>query len=235
MTGAAVRVHDLTVRYGDILALDAVSAAFGPGLSVVIGVNGSGKTSLLRTIAGVHPHAVGAVVIGGEEAARARAAGAVAFVPQADGVDWGFPVSVADVVEMGRYGRREGRGPRREAAAAALDRVGMGGHARRQIGELSGGQRRRVFLARAIAQEAPVLVLDEPLAGVDTTAQTAFHSLLRGLADEGRTVIMSTHDLGSIPDLAGHVVVLHQRVLAAGSPAKVLTPAVLARAFEGAP
>ena len=157
------------------------------------------------------------------------------YVPQADAVDWAFPVRVQDVVLMGRYGRMGARRvPRpadRAAVAAALDRVGLAELAGRQIGALSGGQRKRAFLARAIAQDAELLLLDEPFAGVDKGTEESITALLHGLRDEGRTIVVSTHDLAGVAELCDEVVLLHQRVLAHGTPREVLAPEVLAGTF----
>jgi len=227
----SIEIAGLTVAYGEVLALDDVSAVVEPGLTVLIGVNGSGKSSLLGAIAGSVTPTRGRVLIDGDDAAVARREGRLAYVPQADAVDRDFPVSVRDVTGMGLYAHRLGRAETRARIAAALERVGMADLAGRQIGELSGGQRRRVFLARAIAQEAPTIVLDEPLGGVDAGVQATFHGVLRELVAEGRTVLMSTHDLETVPDLADHAIVLHQRLIAAGPPRDVLTDDLLARAF----
>jgi manganese transport system ATP-binding protein len=232
---STISTHDLTVRYGDLVALDNVSVTAAPGLTVVIGVNGSGKSSLLGAICGAVQPASGTVRIGDESAALARQQGAVAFVPQADAVDRDFPVTVRQVVEMGTNAANVSRRDGRRRAHAAIERVGLAGLEQRQIGELSGGQRRRVMVARAVAQEAKVLVLDEPDAGVDSSARSDIYALLRSFVDDGRTVLMSTHDLASVPDIADHAIVLHRRVIAEGSPSAVLTPHVLAQAFGVAP
>ena len=232
MTNTSVRVDNVTVAYGEVLALDAVSAEITPGLTVLIGVNGSGKSSLIKTIVGAVKPLSGRIWVGDERASKARANGKVAYVPQAESVDWDFPVTVQDVVSMGGYATHGGVS--RSEVGHALERVGMGDLSHRQIGELSGGQRRRVFLARAIVQDAPVLVLDEPATGVDPSAQKSFHRVLKSLVGEGRTVLMSTHDLASVPDLADDAIVLQQRVIAQGPPAETLTPEVLARAFGAA-
>ncbi|WP_062378570.1 metal ABC transporter ATP-binding protein [Demequina pelophila] len=226
-----VEVRGLTVAYGEVLALDDVSFAVGPGLTVLLGVNGSGKSSLLAAIAGSLVPTRGTVHIDGGDAAVARRAGRLAYVPQADAVDRDFPVSVSEVVAMGTYARHVSHAHLRVAVRDALARVGLDGLERRQIGELSGGQRRRVLLARALVQDAPTIVLDEPLGGVDAGVQATFYALLRELVGEGRTILMSTHDLASVPDLADRAILLHQRVIADGPPREALTDDLLARAF----
>lgn len=233
--GHVIATHGLTVAYGEVLALADVSIEVPPGLTVLIGVNGSGKSSLLGCIAGSVRATAGHVTIAGADAGEARARGDMAYVPQADSVDPDFPVTVRHVVQMGRFAAPGTRAEHRQAVADAIARVGLEGLERRQIGELSGGQRRRVLLARALAQDAQALVLDEPDAGIDTGARRDIHAVLRELVHDGRTVLMSTHDLASVPDVADHAIVLHQRVIAEGAPADVLTPEVLARAFSGTP
>jgi manganese/zinc/iron transport system ATP- binding protein len=160
---------------------------------------------------------------------------AVAYVPQREAVDWDFPITVREVVEMGRY-RAAGwvRRLRREDRAivdAALERVGMRAYARRQIGELSGGQRQRVFLARALAQEADVLLMDEPFAGVDARTEAALLALLAEQRDEGRSVVVVHHDLGTVRRAFDWALVLNVRAIACGPVADVLVPDVLARAY----
>lgn len=237
-TAAALDVHDLTVRYGDVLALDGATLTLGRGsIAGLVGVNGSGKSTLMRAVVGAVRPARGTVRILGAPADDARRTGAVAHLPQSQDVDWTFPVVVRDVVEMGRYARlgrlRHLRAPDRAVVAEALDRVGLADLADRQIGKLSGGQRQRVFLARAIAQEADVLLLDEPFAGVDKRQESGILTLLRELADAGASILVSTHDLPSLPALVDHVVLLQRRVLFAGPPAEALAPERLIEAFTG--
>jgi manganese/iron transport system ATP-binding protein len=178
------------------------------------------------------------VLIGGEPVEAALRRNRVAYVPQSEEVDWTFPVSVRDVVMMGRYGHmnilRIPRAADRAAVAAALERVGMGALADRQIGELSGGQRKRVFLARAMAQGAELLLLDEPFTGVDATTEQAIIALLKGFREEGRIVLVSTHDLGSIPEFCDEVVLVNRTVLASGPTTEVFTEENLRLAFGGA-
>lgn len=232
----AIDVSCVTVRYGDTLALDNVDLQVAHGaVTGLIGMNGSGKSTLFRTIMGVTTPSAGSVRIDGEPPQLARASGAVAYVPQAEEVDWSFPVSVRDVVMMGRYGkqgilRRASRADR-DAVDTALARVGLSDLASRQIGRLSGGQKKRTFVARAIAQDARVLLLDEPFAGVDKPSEAMITRVLIELAAEGRGVIVSTHDLAGLPDLARDVVLLRNRVLFHGDVAEGLEPRILARAF----
>lgn len=233
-------VDRLSVRYNDTQALEDVSLTLRTGsICGLIGVNGSGKSTLFTAVMGLLVPDHGSVRLFGGTTTEARRQGLVAYMPQAEGVDWTFPVSVADVVAMGLYGRlgpaRRLRASDRTAVEEALDRVGLAALRKRQIGQLSGGQRKRVFIARSIAQDARLLLLDEPFAGVDQVSQASMTSLLRALRDEGRTVLVSTHDLAGVPDLCDDALLLHRRVLAQGIPDEVLTQANLAKAFGSLP
>lgn len=233
---SALAVRGLTVRYREVLALDAVDLDVAPGEACgLVGMNGSGKSTLFRAVVGLVRAEAGRVEVLGTSSARARGTGAVGYVPQVDELDRDFPVSVEEVVLMGRYhrmGARRRPGPAdRAAVASALDRLGIGDLAARRIGELSGGQRQRVMLARALAQEARLLLLDEPFTGVDVASQAVVTDVLRELLAGGCAVLVSTHDLALVPDLCRSAVLLHHRVLAAGPTAEVLTPGNLARAF----
>ncbi|KTR86575.1 ABC transporter [Leucobacter chromiiresistens] len=233
---AAIDVQNVTVRYGDVLALDDATLQVDAGrVTGLIGMNGSGKSTLFKSIMGAVRPERGAVRIGGLTPAAARASGRVAYVPQSEDVDWAFPVSVRDVVMMGRYGRlgitrRAGSADRR-AVEHALERVELADLGDRQIGALSGGQKKRAFVARSIAQDAETLLLDEPFAGVDQRSEATIVRLLRELASGGRTVLVSTHDLHALPDLADEAALLLRRVLFRGSVREALTPERLAQAF----
>ena len=233
---AALRIAGLTVRYGEVLALDGVDLTVEPGEACgLIGVNGSGKSTLFKATVGLVRPAAGAVAVLGGPADRARRAGLVAYVPQADDLDRDFPVSVEDVVLTGRYHLmgplRRPSARDRAVVAQALARVGLGELAGRQVGRLSGGQRQRVLLARALAQEARLLLLDEPFTGVDAGSEAAVTAVLRDLVAEGCSLVVSTHDLSMLPALCARSVLLHRRVLAHGPTAEVVTPENLARTF----
>lgn len=236
LTAPAIAVAGLRVSYGEVHALTGVDITLDKGLvHGLVGMNGSGKSTLFKSLMGrVRPNS-GTVLLSGLSPDGARAAGIVSYMPQAENVDWDFPVSVRDVVMMGRYGRmnrsRMVRKADREAVARALAEVELTDLADRQIGRLSGGQKKRAFLARAMAQEASILLLDEPFAGVDKPSEETIISLLRRLAADGRTIVVSTHDLAGLPTLADDVVLLHQRVIAHGPPSEVLRPEVLGLAF----
>ncbi|CAM2806756.1 metal ABC transporter ATP-binding protein [Actinomyces slackii] len=231
-----LEVRGLSVRYGPLLALDDASLEVLPGrICGLVGANGSGKSTLFNAVMGLVAPEAGTIIIDGTPGAIARRRGVVGYVPQEDAVDRDFPISVGEVVTTGRYGhmgplRRPSRADR-QAVEAAMERTGIDGLSRRQIGELSGGQRKRVFVARAIAQGARLLLLDEPFAGVDRVSEAAIVGLLRELAAEGCAVLVSTHDLGSLRELADDAVLLAGRVLAAGPIEQVLTPQAIAHAF----
>lgn len=235
---SALDVRGLHVRYGDVTALDGVDLTLAHGrVCGLVGVNGSGKSTLFKSVMGVVRPDAGTVRVDGGPPADARRRGAVGYVPQSEDVDWAFPLSVRDVVMTGRYGHLGfTRRPRRadhEAVATALERVDLTDLADRQIGNLSGGQRKRAFVARGIAQEARVLLLDEPFAGVDKRSEATMTTLLRELAAAGVTVLVSTHDLHALPALADEAALLMRRVLLHGTPDEVLRPENLARAFGG--
>lgn len=236
ITESAIEIKDLTVRYGSVLALDSVSVDIPErGITGLIGMNGSGKSTLFKSVMGVVSHESGLVRVAGHSPAEARKRGLVGFVPQSEDVDWTFPVSVRDVVMMGRFGRmgatRRARRADVDAVASAIDRVGLTAFADRQIGRLSGGQRKRAFVARGIAQEATIMLLDEPFAGVDKTTEAKVVSVLHELADEGVTILVSTHDLHALPRLADRAVLLQRRVVYSGPVAEALRPENLSRAF----
>ncbi len=236
---AAISVDRASVVYRNgRRALDNASFVVPSGsITALVGVNGSGKSTLFKAIMGIAPLATGAIRIFGAPVDEALRRHAVAYVPQSEDVDWNFPVLVDDVVMMGRYGHmgflRRPKPQDREAVATALGRVGMLDFRRRQIGELSGGQRKRVFLARALAQDARLILLDEPFTGVDVGAEEAIIALLRDLRAGGRSMLVSTHDLGGAPTFCDRAVLLNQTVLASGPIDQVFTEDNLRNAFGG--
>jgi manganese/iron transport system ATP-binding protein len=234
-----LRLDDVSVTYrSGVTAVDAASFALPQGtITALVGVNGSGKSTLFKAIMGFVPVATGRVEILGMPAREALAKNLVAYVPQAEEVDWTFPVLVEDVVMMGRYGhmnwlRRPGARDR-VLVESALARVGMAEFRGRQIGELSGGQRKRVFLARALAQQGVVILLDEPFTGVDVTTEDQIVALLRELRDEGKVLLISTHNLGSVPEYCDRAVLIDRRVLVSGPTETVFTQENLEQAFGG--
>ncbi|RQO50374.1 ABC transporter [Rhodococcus sp. KBW08] len=232
----AIRVENVSVHYGEVHALDDVDLTLNSGsVCGLIGMNGSGKSTLFKVIMGMIKPDNGSVRIAGLDAAAARKSGRVGYVPQSEDVDWTFPISVRDVVMMGRYGHlgflRRPRRADREAVAAALERVELTEFADRQIGQLSGGQKKRAFVARGIAQDASILLLDEPFAGVDKRSEATISTLLRELAADGRSILVSTHDLHAVPKLCDEAVLLMRKVLVHSDPDTVLQPENLALAF----
>lgn len=236
MSAPAVTVQDLTVRYGDVLALkDASLELKNSRICGLVGMNGSGKSTLFKAIMGLVKPDSGTVRVNGGTPAQARKSAAIGYVPQSEDVDWAFPVSVHDVVMMGRYGhmgftRRPSKADKL-AVDEALERVELTDYAQRQIGQLSGGQKKRAFVARGIAQDATILLLDEPFAGVDKRSEATITRLLREQARAGAAILISTHDLHALPELADEAVLLMQRVLMHGDPKTVLRPENLAMAF----
>ncbi|HMM63409.1 MAG TPA: manganese/iron ABC transporter ATP-binding protein [Mesorhizobium sp.] len=237
--GAGIAVRDATVTYRNgHTALRSASFEIPTStITALVGVNGSGKSTLFKAIMGFVRLAGGGIRVLGMPVAEALRKNLVAYVPQAEEVDWNFPVLVEDVVMMGRYGHmgmmRIARAADHAAVAKALARVNMGEFRKRQIGELSGGQKKRVFLARALAQDGRVILLDEPFTGVDVKTEDAIIDLLRELRDEGRVMLVSTHNLGSVPEFCDRTVLVRNTVLAYGPTAETFTQANLEKAFGG--
>ncbi len=238
-TGQGIAARDVTVTYRNgHTALRHASFEIPQGtVTALVGVNGAGKSTLFKAIMGFVPVASGEIRLLGLTVREALRRNLVAYVPQSEEVDWSFPVLVEDVVMMGRYGHmgflRRPSGADRAAVDAALARVGMSDLRHRQIGELSGGQRKRVFLARALAQDGRVILLDEPFTGVDVGTEDQIIALLRELRDEGRVMLVSTHNLGSVPEFCDRVVLVKGTVLAHGPTETTFTRENLERAFGG--
>jgi manganese/iron transport system ATP-binding protein len=237
--GASISVRDLTVTYANgLTAVRDATFELDPGtICALVGVNGSGKSTIFKAIMGFVRPAAGEVRLCGLPVEDALRKNLVAYVPQSEDVDWNFPVLVETVVMMGRYGhmnflRMPSRADRYKVDEA-LERVGMSAYRHRQIGELSGGQRKRVFLARSLAQEGRIILLDEPFTGVDVKTETAIISLLRELRASGHLMLVSTHNLGSVPEFCDRVVLINRTVLAAGPTAEVFTQRNLELAFGG--
>lgn len=231
--------RDVTVTYRNgHTALRSASFAIPDGtITALVGVNGAGKSTLFKAIMGFVPVAKGEIRLLGLGVRQALKQNLVAYVPQSEEVDWSFPVLVEDVVMMGRYGHmgflRIPAKADHDAVDAALARVNMLDFRHRQIGELSGGQKKRVFLARALAQDGRVILLDEPFTGVDVKTEEQIIALLRELRDEGRVILVSTHNLGSVPEFCDRVVLVKGTVLAHGPTATTFTRENLEAAFGG--
>ncbi len=233
---APLSIHDMTVAYHRKPVLWDVDYDAPAGALVgIVGPNGAGKSTLLKAVLDLVPRASGRVLIYGRPYRQNRRL--VGYVPQRESVDWDFPVSALDVVAMGRYGRigwfRPVTRSHREAARAALERVGLADLARRQISQLSGGQQQRVFLARALAQDAQVYFMDEPFASVDAATEQAIIDVLRDLRRAGKSVLVVHHDLQTVPEYFDHVLLLNMRIVAAGPTREVFTPANLRKTYGG--
>ncbi|MBV7377962.1 manganese/iron ABC transporter ATP-binding protein [Maritimibacter dapengensis] len=234
-----IMAQDVTVTYRNgHTALRHASFGIPRGtVTALVGVNGAGKSTLFKAIMGFLPVASGEIRLLGQSVRDALKQNLVAYVPQSEEVDWSFPVLVEDVVMMGRYGHmgllRRPSKTDREAVDAALARVNMQDFRHRQIGELSGGQKKRVFLARALAQEGQVILLDEPFTGVDVKTEEQIILLLREMRDEGRVMLVSTHNLGTVPEFCDRTILVKGTVLAHGPTETTFTRENLEMAFGG--
>ncbi len=232
----AIETRDLTVAYNRRPAVENVTLSVPRRAMVgIVGPNGGGKSTLIKAVLGLVPREGGEVKILGRQVDR-RARRLVGYVPQREDVDWNFPVSAFDVVMMGRVPSmkllRRPTTRDREIVWEALRTVGMEKFADTRIGEFSGGQQQRVFLARALAQEAEVLLLDEPVSGVDAPSQHEIFDLLRGLQEAGKTVIVTTHDLSCVAERFDLALLLNRRVVAFGRPEEVFTPELLNETYQ---
>lgn len=232
----ALEFQGVTVRHGDVVALEQVTVSLGAGaLHAIVGPNGAGKSTLIRVAAGLQPVAAGHARVMGQTP-RPGLEGVV-FVPQRQSVDWSFPATVLDVVLQGAMAHApwwRWRVPgARARALASLERVGLADLAERSISALSGGQQQRVFLARALAQQGRLLLLDEPFSGVDAGSSRELFALFRSLVEEGCTLVVVHHGLHEVIQHADQVLLLQRSVIASGPPEEVIRPEVLARAWGG--
>ena len=237
--GDGILAEGVTVTYRTgVTALRDASFAIPKGtITALVGVNGAGKSTLFKAIMGFLPLAQGRIRLLGLPVREALRQNLVAYVPQAEEVDWSFPVLVEDVVMMGRYGHmgflRRPTADDRAKVDQALQRLGLTDLRHRQIGELSGGQKKRVFLARALAQEGKIILLDEPFTGVDVTTEEQIVALLRTLREEGHVMLVSTHNLGSVPEFCDRTILVKGTVLAHGPTETIFTRDNLERTFGG--
>lgn len=234
----SLSVQNVSVRYNNgHTALENVNFLLQGGtICALLGVNGSGKSTLFKSIMGlIKPQ--GTISVVGMPVNQALKRNLIAYVPQSEEVDWQFPVSVYDVVMMGRYGYmnflRIPSATDKQKVQEAMERVNIAHLHGRQIGELSGGQKKRVFLARALAQESQVILLDEPFTGVDVGTENTIIALLKQLRDEGHLILVSTHNLTTVPNFCDQAVMINRTVLAAGSIETTFTPDNLERVFGG--
>jgi manganese/zinc/iron transport system ATP- binding protein len=231
-----VEVHDVTVAYHRKPVLWDVDLTFSdPRLVGIVGPNGAGKSTLLKAMLGLVPLASGNVRFLDRPLSQSRQF--VGYVPQRSTIDWDFPISVLDVVLMGTYGqlgwvRRPGAAER-ERAQQCLKKVGLNGLESRQISQLSGGQQQRTFLARALAQDAKIYLMDEPMAGVDAATERVVFNLLHEFRDQGKLVLAVHHDLRTVPIYFDDVVLLNMRVVASGPVKQVFTPENLQKTYGG--
>jgi ABC-type Mn2+/Zn2+ transport system ATPase subunit len=237
MNAIGIDIENVTVAYHGKIALHRASLQLQSGsICGLVGMNGAGKSTLFKAIMGFVKPTNGRILVNGLPIDRAQKTNIVAYVPQSEEVDWHFPVSVYDVVMMGRYGYmnvlRIPRSIDKQAVRESLERVQMLDLRDRQIGELSGGQKKRTFFARALAQQAQVLLLDEPFAGVDVKTEKMLIDLLLQLRQLGHTILISTHDLASIKTFCDRVVLINRSILAYGNTADVFTPENISRAFD---
>ena len=236
-TGITTTNLSVTYRNGHTALRNASFEIPNGTITALVGVNGAGKSTLFKALMGFIPPATGEINILGMSVKNALKKNIVAYVPQAEEVDWSFPVLVEDVVMMGRYGHMGFlRNPKKvdlHSVTSALERVDMINFRHHQIGELSGGQRKRVFLARALAQNGEVVLLDEPFTGVDVQTEEAITQLLREMRDEGKIILVSTHNLGSVPEFCDRSILVKQTILAHGPTNTTFTRENLELAFGG--
>lgn len=236
MSVPSIQVENVTVTYSGKVALHGANLQLSAGsICGLVGMNGSGKSTLFKAIMGFVKPKTGRVLIHGLPMKKVQKENLVAYIPQSEDVDWNFPVSVEDVVMMGRYGymnmlripsRRD-----RQIVLDSLERTHMHEFKDRQIGELSGGQKKRAFLARVLAQQGEVILLDEPFSGVDIKTEKAIVQLLVELRDAGKTILISTHDLASIATFCDRAILVNRTILAYGPTSEVFTEENLSRTF----
>lgn len=236
---SSIYVNNVTVKYNNgHTAIRNVSFQLEGGTTcALVGVNGGGKSTLFKSLMGLVKPQQGDILLCGLSIKQALKQNLVSYVPQSEEVDWQFPVSVYDVVMMGRYGYMNFlRIPTeidKQKVQQAMQRVDIEHLAHRQIGELSGGQKKRVFLARALAQQSQIILLDEPFTGVDVKTENAIVDLLGQLRNEGHLILVSTHNLGSVPDFCDQVVMINRTVLASGKTETTFTQENLEVVFGG--
>lgn len=234
-----IKIEQLSVTYPNgTHALEEITLDIGAGeICGLVGVNGAGKSTLFKSILGFIKPTTGTISINGHNIKKTLRDNLIAYVPQSENVDWDFPVLVEDVVMMGRYGHmgmmRRPKDADKKAVTEALERVNLIDYRKRQIGALSGGQKKRVFVARALAQGAEIILLDEPFTGVDIKTEDALLHLFQDLAKDGKLILVSTHNLGSVPHFCDTVALINQRLIAYGPVEDIFTYENLSKAFGG--
>ncbi len=234
-TKSAISIKDLSVRYQSSPVLWKISVDLSPGKIIgIIGPNGSGKSTLLKACLDLVPRISGKILFFGDQTIK-EARTKVAYLPQRESIDWDFPVRVIDVVLMGAYGRlglfRRPKSADREFAMECLRRVGLRDFFDRHISELSGGQQQRVFLARALMTKADLFFLDEPFSAVDVVTESMILEVLKSLRDEGKTLLISHHDLNSVRTSTDEVILLNKEILSYGATSEVMSDVNLQRAY----
>ncbi len=234
---AAIEISNVSVRYHEKSVLENATASVPKGtICGLVGMNGAGKSTLFKAIMNAVPLQQGSVKLEGKTVKVAQKKGIVAYVPQTEMIDWNFPVSVEDVVMMGRYGFmnifRRASEKDMIAVKKALERVHLSDNATRQVGQLSGGQKKRVFVARALAQGASILLLDEPFAGVDAKTEASLVELLKELQKQGVTILIAAHDLSTIGSYCDHIILLKKTIVAVGPTKKVFTRENIAITYD---
>ena len=239
MKEPSLLVENLSVTYnnGHNALKNASFSIPGESITALVGINGSGKSTLFKAIMGFVDSSGGKIEVLGGSVKDALKKNLVAYVPQNEEIDWDFPVLVKDVVMMGRYGHmgilKIPSKKDHEIVKDSMVKVGMLDLAHRQISELSGGQRKRVFLARALAQESQIILMDEPFTGIDVNTEEEIMGLLRQMKSQGKVMLISTHNLGSVPEFCDRAILLNRTVLAEGDTSEVFTQENLTNAFEG--
>jgi manganese/iron transport system ATP-binding protein len=230
-------VNNLSVYYknGHEALHNATCSIPESSITALLGVNGSGKTTLFRSIMGILPQSTGSVSIDNKPVSSAIKNNLISYVPQIDEIDWDFPILVKDVVMMGRYGYmnflRIPSSEDEKIVSESLNKVGMSELIDRQIGELSGGQKKRVFIARALAQKSRVLLLDEPFTGVDTKTQETIIDLIKTEKNNKKIILISTHDLNIVPDFCDRTILINKTILKEGPTKEVFTKENLVNTF----
>ncbi len=230
----AIEVTDLSVYYRNTLALDQVSVSINAGkITGIIGPNGSGKSTFLKSILGIIPAKSGTVTFFGSSLEKYRSK--IAYVPQRESIDWDFPITVEEVVAMGRIRPKKWWSRTtladKELVKETLKKVQLSEFSTRQIGQLSGGQQQRVFLARALAQEAELIIMDEPFVGIDMASQESILAIVQKLRDSGKTVVIVHHDLSVVARYFDDVVLLNKQLVANGPIDEILQSENIEKAY----